>query len=54
MCPHDRQRSGAGCADDLATWQHQHKFEAIAQFILSHPMFYKIKPKSIRSSIPLS
>ncbi|HEV8082375.1 MAG TPA: hypothetical protein VGP55_04195 [Chitinophagaceae bacterium] len=37
------QVSGAGCAQGFVARQHQHQFEAIAQFILSHPMFYKTK-----------
>ncbi len=30
-------------AEDFVARPHQHQFEAMAQFILSHPMFYKTK-----------
>jgi len=30
-------------ADGFVVRQHQHQFKAIARFILSHPIFYKIK-----------
>ena len=48
------QVRGAACADGFCSPPSPHQFERIVQFILNHPIFYKIKPKAIRSSISLS